>query len=81
MVVNNYASKWHPSAWKELKTIYDYYKQKSLQGADNVRDDILDAVDKLIEHPQINHLIEPSLGKPYRYINIRRYKLIYTKDN
>jgi plasmid stabilization system protein ParE len=32
---------WTRQAKKSLKSIYDYYKEKSLQGAKNVKNDIL----------------------------------------
>jgi plasmid stabilization system protein ParE len=32
---------WTHTAKTQLKTIFDYYKEKSVQGATNVKDDIL----------------------------------------
>lgn len=79
--MEKYISKWHKSAWGELKSIYEHYKEKSVQGAENVRDDILAGVDKLVDHPEVNRPFDQSLGKPYRYINVRRYKVIHIKEN
>lgn len=39
---------WSKQAKESLKGIYDYYKDKSLQGAKNVRADLLQAPKKII---------------------------------
>ncbi|KAF2518023.1 type II toxin-antitoxin system RelE/ParE family toxin [Flavobacterium foetidum] len=38
---------WTNSAKNELKTIYNYYKEKSVQGANNIKNEILDATKKI----------------------------------
>lgn len=38
---------WTNSAKDQLKTIFNYYKERSLQGANNVKDDILNAAKKI----------------------------------
>lgn len=39
--MNNYIIIWTSLAKQDLKNIYDFWKTKSLQGAKNVRSDIL----------------------------------------
>ena len=38
---------WTNSAKDQLKTIFNYYKERSLEGANNVKDDILNAAKKI----------------------------------
>ena len=76
-----YKIKWHQSARSELKAIYEYYLPETVQGAENIVEDILKAVDKLAEEPEVNYATEPHLGHPYQYIKTRRYKIIHKKQN
>ncbi|MFV5693576.1 type II toxin-antitoxin system RelE/ParE family toxin [Flavobacterium sp. LT1R49] len=68
---------WTNTAKTQLKTIFDYYKEKSVQGATNVKDDILKITRELryIEQYQQDE-IEPE----FRRIIIRDYKLLYKED-
>ena len=77
----DYKIKWHKSAIAELESIYKYYLKKTVQGAESVRDGILSAVDRLGKEPEVNYPYEPYLGKPFRYIKSRRYKIVHKKDN
>ncbi len=73
--------KWDKLAKAELKKIYSYFKKKSVQGAENVRDNILSETSKL-KNPQVNYVIDPDLGKPYRFIMVRnRYRVIYRRND
>lgn len=65
---------WTNTAKDELKAIFEYYKVKSLQGAQNVKNDILKASRELhfVEQYQQDE-IEPE----YRRIIVRDYKLLY----
>jgi plasmid stabilization system protein ParE len=70
---------WDNLAKTELQNIYSYLKNKSVQGAENVRDEILTEADKLA-NPFVNYAHDPDLGEPYRFKIIRkRYRLIYRK--
>jgi len=57
-----------------LKDIYDHYKEKSLQGAKNVRDDILNSP-KTIYFSKQYQLDE--INPKYRRIVVRHYKVLY----
>jgi plasmid stabilization system protein ParE len=75
-----YTIKWNRSAKSELKSIYRHYLKETVQGAESVRDGILEAVDKLGVEPEVNYPYEPYLGKPFRYIKYARYKIVHKKD-
>ncbi|WP_420319177.1 type II toxin-antitoxin system RelE/ParE family toxin [Ekhidna sp.] len=70
---------WSIEAKNTLKEIYDYYKDKSLQGAKNVRYDLLKAPKKIVFAKQYQ---EDEINPKYRRIVVRHYKLLYLeKDN
>ena len=68
---------WTNTAKDQLKAIFEYYKVKSLQGAQNVKNDILKASRELhfVEQYQRDE-IEPE----YRKIIVRDYKLLYKEE-
>ena len=68
---------WTKTAKAQLKTIFDYYNEKSAQGATNVKDEILKVTRELryIEQYQQDE-IEPE----YRRIIVRDYKLLYKEE-
>ena len=69
---------WTNTAKNQLKTIYNYYKEKSVQGANNVKNDILDAAKKIYFKEQFQKdEIEPE----YRRIIVRDHKLLYKEEN
>jgi plasmid stabilization system protein ParE len=68
---------WSNTAKDQLKAIFEYYKVKSLQGAQNEKNDILKATRELhfVEQYQRDE-IEPE----YRRIIVRDYKLLYKEE-
>lgn len=65
---------WTNTAKDQLKTIYSYYKERSLQGANNIKKDILEGVKNIHFSEQFQKdEIEPE----YRRIIIRDYKILY----
>ena len=68
---------WTITAKNQLKTIFNYYKEKSVQGAKNVKDDILKVTSKIHFAEQYqNDEIEPE----YRKIIVRDYKILYKEE-
>ncbi|MEM9337166.1 MAG: type II toxin-antitoxin system RelE/ParE family toxin [Bacteroidota bacterium] len=65
---------WSIAAKKSLKAIYDYHKNKSPQGAKNVRTDLLNAPKKIIF---ANQYQEDEINPKYRRIIVRHYKVLY----
>ncbi|MFQ6602742.1 type II toxin-antitoxin system RelE/ParE family toxin [Flavobacterium sp. C3NV] len=69
---------WTNTAKDQLKTIYNYYKEKSLQGAINLKNDVLSSTKgiRFVEQYQKDE-IEPE----YRRIIVRDYKILYLEEN
>lgn len=69
---------WTHHAKQQLKDIFNYYKDKSPQGAENVKNEILKAGRDLVFTKQYQKdEIEPD----FRRIIVRHYKLIYSVNN
>jgi len=65
---------WTAQAKAALKFIYDYYKDKSLQGAKNVKIDLLESPKKIIFSKQYQ---VDDINPKYRRIVVREYKVLY----
>ncbi len=68
---------WSNQAIESLRAIYDYYKDKSLQGAENVKNDLLKAPRKMVFSGQ--YQID-EINPKYRRIVVRDYKLLYQEE-
>lgn len=68
---------WTIQAKKSLKSIYDYYKEKSLQGSKNVKNDLLQSP-KTIYYSRQYQVDE--INPKYRRIIVRDFKVLY-KEN
>lgn len=68
---------WSTQAKESLKDIYDYYKSKSLQGAKNVRSDLMNAPKKIVFAKQYQ---VDEINPKYRRIVVRDYKLLYRES-
>lgn len=69
---------WTNGAKNQLKTIFNFYKEKSLQGANNVKEDILKATKSIYFSEQYEKdEIEPECRK----IVVRDYKILYKEED
>lgn len=69
---------WTYTAKNQLRTIYNYYKEKSVQGANNIKNEILNATKNIRFSEQYqNDEIEPE----YRRIIVRDYKILYLVED
>lgn len=69
---------WTDQAKKELKKIYDYYKERSLQGAKNVRSDLLQSPKTISFSKQYQ---VDDINPNYRRIVVRgHYKVLYREE-
>jgi plasmid stabilization system protein ParE len=66
---------WTNDAKQELKTIQNYYKQKSIQSSKNILNEILKTIKEIrfIEQYQVD-----EIDTTFRRIIVRQYKIIYT---
>ena len=70
---------WTDQAKNELKKIYDYYRERSLQGAKNVRSDLLQSPKPIYFSKQ--YQID-DINPNYRRIVIRgNYKVLYREES
>ena len=69
---------WTKQAKEALKSIYDYYKSKSLQGERNVKSDLLKSP-KTIQFSKQYQV--DDINPKYRKIVVRHYKVLYKEEN
>jgi plasmid stabilization system protein ParE len=69
---------WSKQARSAVKSIYSYYKKKSLQGANNVKTDLLQSP-KSIRFAKQYQVDE--INSNYRRIVVRDYKVLYNEKN
>jgi len=69
---------WSKQARSSVKSIYNYYKKKSLQGANNVKTDLLQSP-KSIRFAKQYQVDE--INSNYRRIVVRDYKILYNEKN
>jgi len=69
---------WTKTAKAQLKAIYENYKIKSIQGAKNIKAEILQATKELHFAEQYQRdEIEPE----FRRMFVRHYKILYIEEN
>ena len=68
---------WTDQAKLALKAIYDYYKDKSPQGARNVKSDLLASPKQIVFAQQYQ---VDDINPKYRRIVVRDYKVLYRED-
>lgn len=69
---------WTKQARESLKKIHDYYKEKSIQGARNVRSDLLQSPKTILYAKQYQ---TDEINPKYRRIVVRDYKVLYKVNN
>ena len=67
---------WSNQAKRSLQEIYDYYKEITLQGAINVRTDLLNAPKKIVYSKQYQR---DDVNSKYYRIIVRDYKILYVE--
>ena len=68
---------WTTQAKESLKSIFNYYKNKSLQGANNVKIDLLQSPKTIYFSKQYQ---VDNINSKYRRIIVRDYKVLYKED-
>tara|TARA_B110000459_G_scaffold195997_1_gene237385 strand:+ start:195 stop:488 length:294 start_codon:yes stop_codon:yes gene_type:complete len=68
---------WSNQAKTALKNIYDFYKEKSIQGAKNVKSDLLKAPKTI--HYSGQYQVD-DINPNYRRIVVRDYKVLYREE-
>jgi plasmid stabilization system protein ParE len=68
---------WSNQAKTALKSIYGFYKEKSIQGAENVKSDLLKAPKTI---PYSGQYQVDDINPNYRRIVVRDYKILYKEE-
>jgi plasmid stabilization system protein ParE len=68
---------WTKQAKNALKDIYDYYKNKSILGAKNVKSDLLQSPKSIYYSRQYQ---VDDINPKYRRIVVRDFKVLYKED-
>lgn len=79
MVVQQYEVLWNATARKQVKQIYDYIQQESLQNARKVIIEIAEATEKLNTNPERFGLdkYKKNNDGTYRYFELYRYRIAF----
>ncbi|MNQ07710.1 Plasmid stabilization system protein [compost metagenome] len=69
---------WTHTAKNQLRTIFNYYKEKSVQGANNIKSEILNSTKTIRFSEQYQKdEIEPE----YRRLIVKDYKILYLVED
>ena len=69
---------WSKQARESLKAIFTFYKKKSLQGAHNVKDDLLQSPKRILYAKQYQL---DEINPNYYRIVVRDFKVLYKENN
>jgi plasmid stabilization system protein ParE len=70
----------HPDAAQDILEIWEYIAQESPLSAKRVREDILDAIRKLVAFPQQGHTRPDLTLRPLRFQIVRDFLIAYAPD-
>jgi plasmid stabilization system protein ParE len=70
----------HPEAYTDLEEIWEYIAADSLEAADQVREEIYDAIQSLVPFPHIGHSRPDLTSRPLRFQSVRDYVIAYAPD-
>lgn len=65
---------WTNNAKDQLKAIFNYYKEKSVQGANNIKNEILNVTKDIRFSEQYQ---KDEIEQEFRRIIVRDYKILY----
>jgi plasmid stabilization system protein ParE len=75
------AYSFHPEAFADLKEIWDFIAQESVDAADRVLDEIERAIDMLVNNPHAGHLRPDLNARTLRFWLVRSYLIAYAAEN
>jgi toxin ParE1/3/4 len=70
----------HPQAYTDLEEIWEYIAADSLDAADDVREEIYQAIQSLVPFPYIGHNGPDLTARPLRFQSVRDYVIAYAPD-
>jgi toxin ParE1/3/4 len=70
----------HPAAAVDITDIWEFIAKDNLLAARRVREDILDAIRKLVRFPNQGHRRTDLTSRPLRFHTVRDYLIAYAPD-
>lgn len=70
----------HPDAAADITTIWEHIAEDNVFAARRVREDILDAIRKLVSFPHQGHQRRDLTARPLRFKVVRSYLIVYAPD-
>jgi toxin ParE1/3/4 len=70
----------HPGAARDITEIWEFIAEENLLAAGRVRDEILDAIRRLVPFPNQGHLRTDLASRPLRFQSIRDYLIAYVPN-
>jgi len=74
------AHEFHPEVRRDLDEIWEFIAETSVESADRLIGNILDAIDKLARFPRRGHRRPDLTSRPLRFITVREYLIAYAPD-
>jgi plasmid stabilization system protein ParE len=72
--------KLHPDAASDITSIWEFIAKDNLLAAKRVREDILDAIRRLVPFPHQGHQRRDLTSRPVRFQTVRNYLIAYAPD-
>lgn len=66
-----------PAAENDLALVFDYIAERNPDAADRVMDALVEAFDRLADHPKLGHRRSDLTDRPVRFWSVRDYLIIY----
>jgi len=70
----------HPAAFADLEEIWEFIAASSLDGADRVLVEIVEAIRSLVPFPLVGHIRADLTARPLRFLPVRDFLIAYAPD-
>jgi plasmid stabilization system protein ParE len=70
----------HPEAYNDLDGIWEFIAEDNLDAADRVREEIYEAIRKLLPFPYQGHRRPDLTSRPLRFIAVYEYPIAFAPD-
>jgi plasmid stabilization system protein ParE len=70
----------HPGGAQDITEIWEFIAEDNLVAAGRVREDILDAIRRLVPFPRQGHSRADLSARPLRFQSVRDYLIAYAPD-
>jgi plasmid stabilization system protein ParE len=79
-MTDNQGFELHPGAAQDITEIWEFIAEDNPFAARHVREEILDAIRKLVPFPRQGHKRSELTSRPLRFQTIREYLIAYAPD-